>query len=172
MKELVTKLRFTAPCLGKIKINRLAHGKPQHFYLLPRNPVTKKVMFHRQWWLAILKKAADILCRHQSEVHNIRFVLDVEGEPSPIPQRFYKLHINSKRYSKHEAFFPGSEIAVTCIIPDAIPEEDFLKLMQYAGRYYGISPAFPGDYGFFEVVSITPTTGERSEYAEKESSSN
>lgn len=170
MKELVARLRFTSPCLGRIKTHCVNHGKVQNYYVLPRNPVTNRVMFQRQWWLAVLKRAAEILCRHQREVHDIRFVLDIDGEPSPIPQRFYRLHINSKKYSKHEAFFPGSEILVTCIIPNSIPEEDFLKLMQYAGRYYGISPAFPGNYGFFEVVSIAPTNGERSENAEEESS--
>lgn len=166
MRELVIKLRFTAPCLGRIRKGFTKGGEARQYFILPRDPVTNKVMFQRQWWLAILKQAAEILCRHQQEIPKIRFHLDIDGEPQPIPQKLFKLHINSRRYSKHEAYFPGDEISVTCIVPNTISDEDFLKLMQYAGRYYGISPAYPGNYGFFEVISITPAVGERGQDAE------
>ena len=165
MREQRIRLRFTSPCLGRIKKSHSRHGKVQYYYVLPRDPVTGKIVFQRQWWLATLRQAAEILCRHQQEIPKIRFSLDVDGTPQPIPQRFYKRHINSQRYSKHEAFFPGDEIEVSCVVPTAIPDEDFLKLMQYAGRYYGMSPAHSGDYGFYEVVSIKPALQEMSKDA-------
>jgi len=39
-------------------------------------------------------------------------------------------------------------------VPDTISDDDFWRLMEYAGRYFGISPCRPGEYGFFTVESV------------------
>jgi hypothetical protein len=66
------------------------------------------------------------------------------------------------RYSLHEAFEEGQIVGLNCIVPTVITEEDFWQLMGKAGQYKGLSPWKPGEFGFFEVVSIRPRRVTRS----------
>jgi hypothetical protein len=103
--------------------------------------------------------AAKILCRHISAVKQIQFDIAVEGTPRPEPGFYYKRYFDKKRYVKHEAFLAGDKIAVRCIVPNSIHDEDFAELLRIAGRFRGISPFGPGEYGFFSVVSVEQTYG-------------
>jgi len=139
------------------------------------------VTFLNTWWQAILKRAAELLCKHHTEVKKIRFALEVEGLSHPLEDvteeidgkkvttlrghfhRYYK----ADRFAKHEAFFPGSVIELRCIVPQKISDDDFRRLLELAGKYCGISPACPNEYGFFTVESIQ-STGRGKENKEKE----
>jgi hypothetical protein len=158
VRELTVKLRFVSPCLGQVKKYNRQRGKAQYYYVLPRDPISGKVVFQPHWWHAILLQAAEILCRYQQDVPKVRFMMEVSGEPQPIPERYFHRH-DGPHVSRHEAFFPGDVIDLNCVVPSTIPDEDFKQLMIYAGRYYGISPAHPRQFGFFEVVSINKTEG-------------
>lgn len=155
MRELTVRLMFTAYCLGNVKKLYRTKGKLQHYYELPRNP-NNKIVFMPTWWLSTLRQAASILCKHHKEVEKVRFALEVEGNPRPLTE-VYKRYWADDQFSKHEAFFPGDVISVTCAVPSAISDDDFIRLMTYAGKYCGISPSQPNKFGFYEVESIRPT---------------
>lgn len=105
-------------------------------------------------WAALMRKAADVLCQHQSEVAGIRFQLEVDGTPQPVPDKVYRRYYGENKYSPHEAFYAGDVIGVSCLVPNKISDEDFWSLMQMAGQYYGMSPFRPGDFGHFNVEGI------------------
>jgi hypothetical protein len=170
MRELIVKLRFVSPCLGRIKKYRRSHGKAQECFVLPRDPISNKVVFQQSWWQSILLKASEVLCRHQQEIQKIRFMMEIEGSPRQIPEGFYKRHAGPRAFTKHEAFLAGDVISVKCIVPSTISDEDFIQLMRYAGRYYGISPAYPGEFGFYEVVSTDDQRIGEAEHAQNEGS--
>lgn len=156
MRELMVRLSFTAHCLGNVRKHYRERGKVRHYYVLPRNR-DEKVIFMPTWWATTVRRAAEILCKHHKEVEQIRFAMEVEGNPRPVPEQLYRRYFDNDKFSKHEAFYPGDVIGVTCVVPDAINDDDFHRLMTYAGKYCGMSPGQPNKFGFYVVESITPT---------------
>lgn len=155
MRELAAKLSFVSPCLGNVKKFYQRNGKTSHYYLLPRDPNSKKIIFLPTWWRATLRRAAEILCRHHSDINKVLFSPVVEGIPHPIPREFYRRYYGSGKFTRHEAFFAGDEISVRLSVPQEISDEDMYKLLEYAGKYCGISPAHPNEFGHYEVTSLT-----------------
>jgi len=155
MREVCANLRFTSPCLGAIKRHRIYKGNRQVVFELPKNG-TGRVVFLPTWWQAILTKAASIFCHHQSLIRSVRVRLEVEGQPRAEPyHRYYK----RDRFSRHEAFLPGDAVVVQFVIPDGLSVEDFSKILVIAGRYFGISPHRPNEFGFFDVDSVQSLHG-------------
>ena len=170
MRELAVRIKFISACLGNVKRQCYVRGKPRSHYLLPRSP-NDRVTFLNTWWQAILKRAAEIHCQHQSEVKHIRFDLEVDGTPRALKevveekegksvktlQGHFHRYYRDDRFVKHEAFMPGTIVGVRCVVPQLISDDDFRRLMELAGKYCGISPGCPGEFGFFSVESIQPT---------------
>lgn len=160
MRELTVRIRFTCHSLGNVRKHYSDQGRKRSYYVMPRNPSNRRVMFMPRWWTATLKRAAEILCRHHAEVEEIRFSPEIEGETRPVPAGLFTRYAGDRNHSRHEVFAPGDVISVTCVVPSKISDEDFLQLLRYAGKYCGISPAHSNNFGFYEVVSIRPTTPE------------
>lgn len=185
MRELSVRIKFTSPCLGKVKKHHRVQGKLRNHFLLPRNP-EGKIVFMNTWWQAVLAQAARILCRHYGEVKKIRFAMEVDGKPRTLEEGevtdersgksrtvlkgHYHRYYEESRFSKHEAFFPGTVVGLTCVVPQTIGDEDFRRLMELAGKYSGISPGLPGKFGFFTVESIRPTGTGRASRSDKQKS--
>lgn len=154
MRELTVFIRFTKDCLGNVKkyLNDPKTGQKWPVFFLPRTP-DGKVRLEAAWWKSNIRFAAEVLCKHQRVVDKIHFDISVEGIPHPI-KGFYKRYFDSKRYVKHEAFKEGDVIAVNCIVPSEISDDDFRSLMELVGRFRGISPYGPREFGFFTVEAI------------------
>jgi hypothetical protein len=60
------------------------------------------------------------------------------------------------RYAQHEAFLPGRVVGIDCVLPVDLTVNTFVALMEVAGKFRGISPYKPGEYGRFTVVSVHP----------------
>jgi hypothetical protein len=127
--------------------------------VLPRTP-DGAVRFEARWWRANMLFAAQILCRHQSAVREIYFDICVDGSPRPELKDYYKRYLDSKRYMRHEAFLAGDTVNINCVVPNSISDQDFAELLRIAGRFKGISPFGPGEYGFFNVVTVKQKYGE------------
>lgn len=155
MRELSLRLAFSKHCLGNVKRFHSIDGKRRTYFLLPRSP-EGRVIFLPTWWTAVLAKAAEVLCYHQDTVKTVKFSLEVDGLPRPVPEQFFRRYYEEGKFWKHEAFYPGDVIGLTCLVPDSISDEDFQRLMTIVGKYYGISPARPNEYGFFTVLSVQP----------------
>lgn len=162
MRELTVRIKFTSPCLGNVKSFRTFKSKGKRrkrtLFLMPRSP-SGKVTFLPTWWQANMKKAAEVLCRYQKDVSEIRFSPEVDGQPRQLPDGAYRRYHESDRYSPHEAFLADDVVGVSCLVPSSIDDESMWRLMELAGKYYGISPYRPGDYGFFTVESIKQRGG-------------
>lgn len=150
MRELTVRIRFTRPCLGNAKEAR--RGR----FRLVRSP-GGAVIFLASWHRSNMELAARILGRHQDEIARIVWDIEVDGtvDRDGWFQRYYRVGTR-QRYSLHESFRTGQVVGINCAVPPAIGDDDFWQLMQLAGRYRGISPFKPGEYGFFEVVSVRP----------------
>ena len=153
MRELTVRIKFTSPSLGNEKM-RDGSGR----FVFSRSP-TGHVIFLASWHNANMRLAAQLLGRHQDEVSKIFWDINVDGRLRRDRwHRVYYLGVNSgrQRYSLHEAFFPGQIVSINCVVPHTIGNDDFWRLVQKAGQYKGISPWKPGEFGFYEVVSIRP----------------
>lgn len=156
MRELTVRIKFTKPCLGNVKRYSVdtVSGRRWPYFVMPRTP-SGQVRFEARWWRASLQFAANVLCAHQKAVREIRFDIAVDGSPSPELRSFYKRYFDAKRFVKHEAFHEGEIVGVNCVVPSSISDDDLWRLMDIVGRFRGISPFGPQEYGFFTVVSIT-----------------
>ncbi len=159
MRELSVRIKFTKHCLGNVKQTRHepTSGKKQTYFVLPRAP-DGRVIFLPNWWRQNLRFAAEVACRHQDKVSEILFDMLVDGIPRPIPEQLYCRKYGRDLFTFHEAFYPGQAVGLNVIVPDTINDDDFYRLMDLAGRFKGISPARPTEYGFFVVESIQPRT--------------
>lgn len=107
--------------------------------------------------------AAQILCKHHKAVERVYFDVSVDGRTESNPEKFFKRYFNDKgngksrgRFVRHEAFLPNDVVGVNCVVPDEINDDEFWQLMDLVGRFKGISPYGPREYGNFEVETIRP----------------
>lgn len=158
MRELAIRIRFTTPCLGKEKkhYRDTKAKKTRYKFVFNRSP-NGRVVFLPTWWRAIVTKAADVLARHQSAVKQVRFGCEIDGQPE---KDLFLRYYDDDKFASHEIFAANSVVGFTCLVPHRITDEDFERILTYAGRYYGISPARPNEYGLFEVESVRRCRGE------------
>jgi hypothetical protein len=155
VQEVKILLRFTVPCLGADK--RIRNGLGTVF-CFPRTP-GGQVLFHQTWWRAIVTHAARIKNIPTTVIKKIEWSPIVDGSPR-LWQRYIhdptRLEGTRPKYAQHEAFLPGRVIGVECILPVDLAVGTFAALMDVAGKFRGISPYKPGEYGRFTVVSVQP----------------
>lgn len=173
MRELTVRIEFTSPSLGNVKLkdDTPLSGR----FVMLRSP-DDHVMFLPSWWQANMSLAAKVLGRHHSAVKKIHWDAFVDGIPKrrrlwsgeyePVWFSRYYGNGRKQRYSLHEAFHQGQTIGINCIVPPQIDDESFGRLMGIIGRYKGISPFRPGEYGMFRVATIQPRKAPESAPAE------
>lgn len=150
MRELTIRIRFTRACLGNVQEK---HGQGR--FLLPRTP-DRRVMFLSTWHAQNMKLAASLLGRYQTEIDKIFWDVAIDGNPGRDSwyKRYYANGSGRQRYALHEAFLPGTCVSINCAVPTSISDDGMIQLMRLAGRYKGLSPHHPGEYGQFEVESV------------------
>lgn len=159
MRELLLTLRFTSPSLGNVKkyVRQENSAVSWPVFYMPRS-LDGRVRFETNWWKSGLVFAADILCRHQKDVRNVEFAAELEGRTNTDIRHFFKRFLPTatgrSRFVRHEAFLPDDVVRASCVVPDVISDEAFEQLMQYFGRFRGISPFRPKQYGHFQVEKI------------------
>jgi hypothetical protein len=164
MRELTVRIRFTTPCLGSVKkhVRDPETGKSWPVFLMPRTP-DGKIRFEASWWKSSLAFAAKVLCKHHRLIEQVHFSVVVDGRIDTNPDNFFRRYFHERggdnnrkknRFVKHEAFFPGDVVGINCVVPQEINDDDFWKLMDLVGRFKGISPYGPRDYGRFEVDAL------------------
>lgn len=154
MRELSIRIRFTNPSLGNEKDVRTGQFKFQ------RSPSPSgKILFLASWHQSNMKMASEMLGRHQTAIKKIFWDIEIDGEVRDkcLTRCYYKKTLKGKeRWSTHESLVKGQTIAINCVVPQEIDDDDFWTLMQIAGKYKGLSPWQPGKYGHYEIVSIRP----------------
>lgn len=154
--EYIARIRFTAPSLGAAKRKQGA----QTLYAMLRDS-EQRILYSSSWWRSLLTRAAKLLGDHTQRVAgDVRWNPSVAGEVG-----CYRRYLTDdgdgrrRRYALHEAFLPGQLLAVGCLLPAALSVDDFWRLLETGGAYYGISPFVDKSqqYGTFTVVSILPS---------------
>jgi len=165
MRELTVRIKFAKESLGSVRkqIVPTNGGKSWPCFLMPRTP-DGAIRFEAGWWKSSLVFAASVLGKHHRAVKNVHFDVIIDGRTRTDPEFLYRRYIESDRWILHEAFYPGDTIGINCVVPDTIPDEEFWSLMDLVGRYKGISPFGPRQYGFFKVVSVV--SRDRSSFTE------
>lgn len=149
-RELTVRIRFKRHCLGNCKAE---HGGK---WLFSRSPAGA-VLFMATWHKENMRFAARMANRHQRAIEQILWDIEVDsGTPRrPWYNRYYSKN-GKERYVIHESFPPGHEVGINCIVPAEIADDDLWTLFDLVGRYRGISPYGPTEFGLFDVVSIRP----------------
>lgn len=154
MRELAVRIRFTDASLGNEKDLKTGRFKFQ------RSPGPDgKILFLATWHQANLKLAAEMLGRHQEHIRRIFWDIEIDAElrEKCLTRCYYRKSPQSReRWSTHESLVKGQTVGINCVVPSEIDDEDFWSLMQIAGKYKGLSPWKPGEYGHYEIVSIRP----------------
>ena len=153
MRELTVRIRFLTPSLGNQKADD-GSGR----FVFQRSP-DNNIIFLASWHNSNMRMASQLLNRFQSAALDIHWDINIDGKLKE--ERWYKNYYraansNRLRYSLHEAFHENQIIGINCLVPIAISDEDFWRLMSKAGQYKGLSPWKPGEFGFYDVVSIRP----------------
>lgn len=154
MRELKVTLKFTKECLGNGKQQTDRTQWP--IYMFARTP-DGCIRFEASWWRANIRFAAEVLCKHHKAVEKVHFDIAVQCDTAT---QIYKRYFTSKAYMRHEALFPGDTVQVKCVVPDEISDDDFKQLMGLIGRFRGISPFGPKEYGFFTVEGVHKSLGQ------------
>ena len=149
MRELTVRIRFNQHCLGNVK------GRRGNFFL-PRD-VEEAVVFMPTWHLSNMQLAASIYGRHQTEVRKIHW--DPRIDVVLLKDRWYRRTFSrgegkSPRIAFHEAILPHQVIGINCAVPDSITDDHLISLMTLAGKYKGLSPYKPGQFGRFTVEAL------------------
>lgn len=152
MRELTIRIRFTRDCLGNVQ-EKNGRGR----FLLPRTP-DGHIMFLSTWHTQNMRLAAKLLGRYQNDVDKIFWDVAVDGNPGSLNwyKRYYPGNNGRQRYALHESLRSGSCISINCAVPSTIPDDGIIQLMRLAGRYKGLSPFHPGEFGQFDVESVRP----------------
>jgi hypothetical protein len=152
MEEVTLEIRFLRECLGAERRN--IDGEGDVFCM---HRVGDDVIFLPAWWRSIARYAARLHNRPPGLVEQIDWDPVVEGTPRRW-RRFFQGDEprERRRYAKHEAFRPGDILRVKCVLPDGLGVDAFRELMDTAGRYKGISPFKPDQYGQFAVAGVHP----------------
>jgi hypothetical protein len=149
MKEFTVKIMFVQPSLGNVK------DKDKFVFL--RNPSTGAIMFMPSWHRANMIYAAKICNRLHKEVLEIAWNPDVcvVSSSTGLYRRYYNVHgSKARRYAVHESLEAGTSVEFTCVVPNSLSADDLHELMATAGKYKGISPAKPQEFGRFTVVAV------------------
>lgn len=154
MQEVVITVEFKRPCLGVAK-RQQGRGK---VFVFERDRAGC-VLFLASHWHVLMGRAASLANRYHSLVKHIVWDPSVAGTPSP--DWFRRTAVAAGETSRsffvsHEAFYPGSRVVVSAVLPDGIHADDFWRLMDIVGSYWGYSPYNnqTDRYGTFDVVSI------------------
>ena len=103
-----------------------------------------------------MRMAAQVVGRYQKAVSQIQWEMEIGCALKR--DRWYSRYYNKggrQRYAVHEAICPGQEVEINCVVPEEISDDGLLELMGVAGRYRGISPYRPGEFGMFQVERIS-----------------
>jgi hypothetical protein len=139
MREILVRLRFLTPCLGHLR----AHDCDRF-----ERDADDNVIFMNTWWRQLFDYGAKAVGKHQRDVQSVRVHPVVAGDVSK-----FKRYYGPNKYKLHEAFKIGSEISVRIMLPDSLPVDDFLIILEKAGGYRGISPyGWAKGFGQFEVT--------------------
>ena len=149
MKDYNVQIRFTSPCLGNAK------DKESGRFLFARN-LTDKILFLSTWHRSNMVMASKLLSSHQDAVKKIHWdtAIDVELREKRWHRVYYKNAVGRERYSVHESIVPGQIATIAFVLPTGFLPDVFVQLMSIAGKYKGLSPWKPGEYGHYEVVDV------------------
>lgn len=156
MLEYQLTIEFVSPCLGNTRKEWSAGGRNRHYLALPRTN-DGRITFQPTWWRANLRKAAPVLARDLPGLESVMFDALISGTPACTnPAQFYRRYYATKIYALHEAFLPGERLSVRVLSPPELPVDLLRAALETSGRFYGISPARPGEFGFFQVLDLSP----------------
>lgn len=157
MKEVAIRLTFACPSLGAV---RRMTSRQNVIYSFLRDAASGRVLFLHTWWSTRMQFAAKVQQRCHALVNKIQWGAFVDG---PVGQWRRSLPPRGsqkrKRYALHEAFLPGTTIALTAVLPDELTIQDFITLLTHVGAYKGISQFTEEEaiWGNFTVDSVLPT---------------
>jgi hypothetical protein len=153
MRELSVQICFTRPSLGNGQSGRARDGR--RFFA---RSLSGRVLFLATWHQANMAFAAQALGRHQDAVAKVHWDVEVDGvvRRDGWYRRYYRSAGGKPRYCLHEAFLAGQTVTLNCVVPAAIPDDDFRRLLELAGTYRGLSPYRPAEYGLYRVEQIQP----------------
>lgn len=155
MLELETVIRFTSPSLG----NR--YDSADNVFRFQRSAqFPDRIIFMSSWHAANMRFASQVCGMHHKDVGDIFWDMTVIANVDPL--RWFRCYGHQqkagqrRRWSSHEFLGEGEEVKIRCVVPVSVSTEDFTELLRVAGKYRGLSPWRPREYGRFDVARVGP----------------
>jgi hypothetical protein len=149
VREFNIQIEFSQHSLGHVK-------QPDGSFKMQRDS-HGVVLFMPGWHRSNMRYAGKILGLSNTVSDSVRWDVAIDGQPlkGPLFRRYF-VRRGKRCYTLHETFVPGQVVGINCCVPPSFDEQQLLRMMNLIGRYRGISPFLPTQYGFFNVVSIRP----------------
>lgn len=145
MREVTVRIKYTSPCLGNVPDRSARTGR----LVFHRNH-DGQLVFLPTWHLHNMTFAAQLLGKAYSDVSKIQWDQAADcvlRQPDPWYRRYYTNSNGRRRFAVHEAVFPGQVVGFNCVLPATIDDDTFIRLMEIAGRYKGLSPFRGAEFG-------------------------
>lgn len=110
-----------------------------------------RVVWNQSWWYSALTTA--IL---QSGVRDVK-PGHFNFNPVVVAEtQLYRRKYNGDKFRTHESIMPGTKVEFEFIVPDQVTEGMVRRIMEYLGKYIGLSPyGYKLGYGKFNVSRAT-----------------
>ena len=109
------------------------------------------IIWNQSWWYSALSAAIP-----QAGVRDVK---PGHFNFNPVvcaKTQMYRRKYNGDKYRVNESIMPGTKVEFEFVVPDHVTTAMLRKIMEYLGKYIGLSPyGYKLGYGKFNVVQAT-----------------
>lgn len=143
MKNARFTLEFVSHCLAN------GRGRDNTLDTFERDSVGH-LIWAFSWWYSALQKAIDGAGLRDLKPGYINPCLTVNAKVA-----IFKRKIKDNWFRRHEAIEPGTKVTFTAVVDDAVTESSLRALLDWVGKYVGLSPyGYNLGYGRFNVLEV------------------
>lgn len=113
------------------------------------------IIWNQSWWYSALTSAIPGSAVREIKPGHFNFNPIVKAATQS-----YRRKYSRDKYRTHESIFPGTRVTFEFVVPDHVTESMVSKVMDYLGKFVGLSPyGFNLGYGKFELkkTEIAPS---------------
>ena len=109
------------------------------------------IIWNQAWWYSALSKAVPDAGVKDVKAGHFNFNPMVPAKTS-----LYRRKYNGDKFRTHESILPGTRVCFEFVVPDHVTEAMVKCIMEYLGKYVGLSPyGYNLGYGKFNVTSVS-----------------
>ena len=108
------------------------------------------IVWNQSWWYSALTTAIP-----QSGVKDVKPGHFNFNPVVAAKTQCYRRKYNGDKFRSHESIMPGTKVEFEFVVPDHVTDGMVRKIMEYLGKYIGLSPyGYKLGYGKFNVCRV------------------